>query len=74
MEYQSQNGNGQLEWYTLIGDSTIPEKVRFKNFKRAVLKHIIYHILSVGVNSFFVDRLISFFNFRGDVLMRTNYV
>ena len=29
MEYQSQDENGQLEWFTLVGDSTIPEKVRF---------------------------------------------
>ena len=28
MEYQSQNGNGQFQWYTLVGESAIPEKVR----------------------------------------------
>ena len=27
MEYQSQDGNGQLQWYTLVGDFTTPEKV-----------------------------------------------
>ena len=33
MEYQSQDGNGQLQWYTLVGDFTIPEKVRIEKFK-----------------------------------------
>ena len=27
MEYQSQDGNGQLQWQHLIDDSAIPEKV-----------------------------------------------
>ena len=28
MEYQSQDESGQLQWYTLVGYSAIPEKVR----------------------------------------------
>jgi hypothetical protein len=28
MEYQSQDEFGQLQWYKLVGDSAIPEKVR----------------------------------------------
>jgi hypothetical protein len=29
MEYQSPDENGQLEWFKLVGNSAIPEKVRF---------------------------------------------
>ena len=28
MEYQSRQENGQVQWYNLVGDSEIPEKVR----------------------------------------------
>ena len=28
MEYQSEDEHGQLQWYTLVGDSVISEKVR----------------------------------------------
>ncbi|CAB4034088.1 Hypothetical predicted protein, partial [Paramuricea clavata] len=31
MEYKSQDENGQFQWYTLIGDSAIPEKGRCSN-------------------------------------------
>ena len=27
MEYQKKDDNGQLQWYKLVGDATIPEKV-----------------------------------------------
>ena len=30
MEYQKQDENGQLQWYTLVGDSAIPKKVKLK--------------------------------------------
>ncbi len=28
MEYQSEDENGQIQWYNLVGDSIVPEKVR----------------------------------------------
>jgi hypothetical protein len=31
MEYQSEDENGQLQWYNLVADSAVPEKVRRKN-------------------------------------------
>ena len=27
MEYQSQDEHGQVQWYNLVGDTAIPEKV-----------------------------------------------
>ena len=32
MEYQDQDEHGQVQWYNLVGDSTIPKQVEFKNF------------------------------------------
>ena len=32
MEYQSEDENGQLQWYNLAADSAIPEKVRIRHF------------------------------------------
>ena len=28
MEYETQDESGQLQWYALVDDSAIPEKVR----------------------------------------------
>ena len=33
MEYQSQDENGQVQWYTLVGNSVIPQKVTVNNFR-----------------------------------------
>ena len=33
MEYQSQDENGQVQWYTLVGNSVIPKKVTLNNFR-----------------------------------------
>ena len=45
MEYQKQDENGQLQRYTLVGDSAIPKKVKLKisNFTRKN-SHTDYHI------------------------------
>ena len=44
MEYQKQDENGQLQWYTLVGDSAIPEKVKFHE------KKLTYRLLHFSAN------------------------
>ncbi len=49
MEYESQDGNGQLEWLHLVGDSAIPEKVRIGHI--VIYSLILTFIASMAVHA-----------------------